>query len=64
MNYGLILINLNLVANDEHFFFGGSQDEQSDYDYDDTALLIEAIAAGARGAYRDILGRVPQCSRG
>jgi len=47
-----------LVGGDERFFFGGSQDEQSDYDYDDNALLVEAIAAGARGAYWDILRRL------
>ena len=47
-----------LVGSDERFFFGGSPDEQSDYDYDDNALLVDAIAVGARGAYWDILRRL------
>lgn len=47
-----------LVGNDDRFFFGGSPDQRSDYDYDDNALLVEAIANGARGAYWDILRRL------
>ena len=43
-----------LTAGDERFFLGGG-DEDKDYDYDDNAALVEAIAAGARGAYWDIL---------
>ena len=44
----------DLIAGDERFFFGGSGDE-SDYDYDENQPLVDAIAAGARGAYWDIL---------
>ncbi len=47
-----------LVGSDKRFFFGGSQDQRSDYDYDDNIVLVEAIAAGARGAYWDILRRL------
>jgi len=47
-----------LVGSDQRFFFGGSQDGDRDYDYDDNALLVQAIAAGARGAYWDILRRL------
>ena len=43
-----------VIAGDERFFFGGSGDER-DYDYDDNRVLVDAIAAGARGAYWDIL---------
>lgn len=43
-----------VIAGDERFFFGGSGDDR-DYDYDDNTVLVEAIAAGARGAYWDIL---------
>ncbi len=46
-----------VIAGDERFFFGGSGDER-DYDYDDNAVLVEAIAAGARGAYWDILRQI------
>ena len=47
-----------LIGNDERFFFGGSPEQQRDYDYDDNLLLVEAIASGARGAYWDILRRL------
>ncbi len=43
-----------IIGGDERFFFGGSGDE-SDYDYDENQPLVDAIAAGARGAYWDIL---------
>ncbi len=42
------------IAGDRRFFFGGSGDD-ADYDYDDNQRLVDAIAAGARGAYWDIL---------
>lgn len=45
------------IDGDQRFFFGGSGDED-DYDYDDNQVLVEAIAAGARGAYWDILRRL------
>jgi len=45
-----------VIAGDARFFFGGSGDER-DYDYDDNQALVDAIAAGARGAYWDILRR-------
>jgi len=51
------------IAGDQRFFFGGSGDE-SDYDYDDNQVLIAAIAAGARGAYWDILRRLDSLDQG
>ncbi len=45
------------IDGDQRFFFGGSGDE-SDYDYDDNQALVAAIAAGACGAYWDILCRL------
>lgn len=45
------------IAGDERFFFGGSEDDR-DYNYDQNAVLVEAIADGARGAYWDILRRL------
>jgi len=42
------------IAGDRRIFFGGSGDD-ADYDYDDNQRLVDAIAAGARGAYWDIL---------
>ncbi len=51
------------IAVDQRFFFGGSGDE-SDYDYDDNQVLVAAIAAGARGAYWDILRRVDRSEEG
>jgi len=46
-----------VIDGDQRFFFGGSGDED-DYDYDNNQVLVEAIAAGARGAYWDILRRL------
>jgi len=46
-----------VIDGDKRFFFGGSGLE-SDYDYDDNQVLVEAIATGARGAYWDILRRL------
>lgn len=46
-----------MIGGDERFFFGGTGDD-SDYSYDDNQVLVEAIAAGARGAYWDILRRL------
>ncbi len=51
------------IDGDQRFFFGGSGDE-SDYDYDDNQALVAAIAAGARGAYWDILRRLNGITRG
>jgi len=45
------------IDGDKRFFFGGSGRE-SDYDYDDNQVLVEAIATGERGAYWDILRRL------
>lgn len=45
----------DIVAGDKRFFVGGPDDTQVDYNYDDNAPLVAAIAKGARGAYWDIL---------
>ena len=47
-----------LVAGDQRFFVGGPDDSQLDYNYDDNSALTGAIAAGARGAYWDILRKL------
>jgi hypothetical protein len=44
-----------LIAGDRRFFFGGPVAEQPDYNYSDNEPLVNAIRAGARGAYWDIL---------
>ena len=49
-----------LIAGDERFFepaldVGGGDDAYADYNYNDNSALANAIAAGARGAYWDIL---------
>lgn len=45
----------DLIAGDRRFFFGWPDETQADYNYDGNQVLTEAIAAGARGAYWDIL---------
>jgi hypothetical protein len=44
-----------LIGGDQRFFFGWPDECQPDYNYDDNQALAAAIAAGARGAYWDIL---------
>lgn len=47
-----------LIGEDKRFFFG-SRDERSDnYNYNDNAVLVEAIQRGYRGAFWDILRRL------
>jgi len=48
----------DLIAGDQRFFFGWPDDTQADYNYDDNPELVEAIRAGHRGAYWDILRRL------
>ncbi len=45
------------LRGDPRFFLGGSGDE-TDYNYNANDALVEAIKAGARGAYWDILRRL------
>ncbi|NSW56450.1 MAG: radical SAM protein [Armatimonadetes bacterium] len=47
-----------LIAGDQRFFVGGPDESQMDYNYDDNSALSNAIAAGARGAYWDILRKL------
>jgi len=46
------------IAGDKRFFFGGQVEAEADYNYNNNALLEQAIAAGARGAYWHILARL------
>ena len=48
----------DLVGTDERFFLPSGPEAERDYNYNDNALLIDAIAKGARGAYWDILRRM------
>jgi len=45
----------DLIGGDRRFFFGWPDETQPDYNYDGNEVLTEAIRAGARGAYWDIL---------
>jgi hypothetical protein len=44
-----------LVGDDRRFFLPAADDPESNYNYNDNTLLVNAIAAGARGAYWHIL---------
>jgi len=51
----------DLIAGDERFFEPAEEvagEDGKGYNYNDNTLLVEAIAAGARGAYWDILRRM------
>lgn len=47
-----------LVGSDERFFLPCAEPAESNYNYSDNKLLVDAIAEGARGAYWDILRRM------
>jgi len=47
-----------LVAGDPRFFVPSREALDSNYNYNDNAVLVRAIADGARGAYWDILRRM------
>ena len=47
-----------LIGDDERFFFGGAEREETDYNYNENELLVEAIQQGYRGAFWDILRRL------
>jgi hypothetical protein len=51
----------SLVAGDERFFFMGPREEnEKNYNYNQNTVLEEAIQAGYRGAFWDILRRVEE----
>jgi radical SAM superfamily enzyme YgiQ (UPF0313 family) len=45
----------DLVGHDPRFFLPAADDPESNYNYNENTLLVNAIAAGARGAYWHIL---------
>ena len=54
----------SLVTKDERFFFGGGEEAEANYNYNDNNVLIEAIKRGYRGAFWDILRRLAEEGRG
>jgi hypothetical protein len=49
-----------LVGNDERFFIPVPDTGQTNYNYNDNEILVEAIKNGYRGAFWDILRRLPR----
>jgi len=49
-----------LVGNDERFFLHNPEAGNKNYNYDDNATLMKAIKSGCRGAFWDILRRLPK----
>jgi radical SAM superfamily enzyme YgiQ (UPF0313 family) len=47
-----------LVDGDNRFFLPSNEEVESNYNYNDNNVLVNAIANGARGAYWDILRRM------
>ena len=47
-----------LIAGDSRFFFGGSEDIEENYNYNDNTRLVRAIKNGYKGAFWDILRRI------
>jgi hypothetical protein len=54
----------SLVKEDERFFFGGGEETEANYNYNDNNILMEAIKEGYRGAFWDILRRLAEEKRG
>jgi radical SAM superfamily enzyme YgiQ (UPF0313 family) len=54
----------SLVKVDERFFFGGGEETETNYNYNDNSILMEAIKEGYRGAFWDILRRLTEEKRG
>ncbi len=54
----------SLVEGDERFFFGGGEEAEANYNYNENSILMEAIKRGYRGAYWDILRRLAEEGRG
>ena len=54
----------SLVKGDERFFFGGGEETEANYNYNDNSILMEAIKNGYRGAFWDILRRLADEERG
>jgi hypothetical protein len=52
----------DLVRDDPRFFLPEDAGDNPNYNYNDNTALVEAIAAGARGAYWDILRRLRTAS--
>jgi len=50
----------SLVKGDERFFFGGGEETEANYNYNDNNVLMEAIKQGYRGAFWDILRRLAE----
>jgi radical SAM superfamily enzyme YgiQ (UPF0313 family) len=48
------------VKGDERFFFGGGEETEANYNYNDNSILMEAIKKGYRGAFWDILRRLAE----
>jgi hypothetical protein len=49
-----------LIAGDERFFFGSTGDADQNYNYNENTILVNAIRAGYRGAFWDILRRLAE----
>lgn len=47
-----------LVGNDERFFLPSNEQVETNYNYNDNTVLVNAIKNGARGAYWDILRKL------
>jgi len=47
-----------LVGDDHRFFLPSNEEVESNYNYNDNTILVNAIKDGARGAYWDILRRL------
>ena len=52
-----------IVGGDTRFFLPSNEEVESNYNYNDNTVLVDAIRNGARGAYWDILRRLSHSER-
>lgn len=57
---GIFSLVREIVGDDRRFFFSDPTHAERNYNYSNNAVLVEAIARGARGAYWDILRRLQE----
>ncbi|HNT33612.1 MAG TPA: radical SAM protein, partial [bacterium] len=48
----------DILGDDPRYFIGSNEPVDANYNYNDNALLVQAIQEGARGAYWDILRQI------
>jgi len=49
-----------MIAGDKRFFFGGTEDIEENYNYNDNTKLVQALKKGYKGAFWDVLRKMEE----